>query len=84
LAEFYAPWCGACKMLSPTMDLIAREYAGKVKVVKVNTEQNSLAASQFQIRSTPTLILFKGGKLINRLVGALPKYEIERSLKSVM
>ncbi len=84
LAEFHAPWCGACKMLAPTMDAIAKEYAGKLKVVKIDVDKNTMAASQFQIKSTPTLILFKDGKLINRMVGALPKYDIERNLKKLI
>lgn len=84
MAEFYAPWCGACRSLDPVINQVANEYSGRVKVAKVNVDRNPMTASHFQIQSTPTMILFKAGKVVNRLVGALPKTEIQRNLQAVL
>jgi thioredoxin 1 len=66
------------------MDQLAGEYAGRVKIAKLNTDQNQRIAGQFQIQSIPTMLFFKGGQLVNRQVGALPKNEIERLLRSIL
>lgn len=80
LVDFWAPWCGPCRMLAPTVDAIADEYEGKVKVGKVNTDENPQIATQHQINSIPTLMIFKGGEIVERLVGALPKEKITEKL----
>jgi len=80
LVDFWAPWCGPCRMLAPTVDAISEEYAGKVKVGKVNTDENPQIATQHQINSIPTLMIFKGGEVVERLVGALPKEKITEKL----
>lgn len=80
LVDFWAPWCGPCRMLAPTVDAIAEEYEGKVKVGKVNTDENPQIATQHQINSIPTLMIFKGGEVVERLVGALPKEKITEKL----
>jgi thioredoxin 1 len=80
LVDFWAPWCGPCRMLAPTIDAIADEYEGKVKVGKVNTDENPQIATQHQINSIPTLMIFKGGQVVERLVGALPKEKITEKL----
>jgi thioredoxin 2 len=84
LVDCWAPWCGPCRTVGPIMDRLAGEYAGRVKIAKLNTDQNQRIAGQFQIQSIPTLLFFKGGQLVNRQVGALPKNEIERLLRSIM
>lgn len=84
LVDCWAPWCGPCRTVGPIMDRLAGEYAGRVKIAKLNTDQNQRIAGQFQIRSIPTLLFFKEGQLINRQVGALPKNEIERLLRSML
>ena len=80
LVDFWAPWCGPCRMLAPTVDAISEEYDGKVKVGKVNTDENPQIATQHQINSIPTLMIFKGGEVVERLVGALPKEKITEKI----
>jgi thioredoxin 1 len=69
LVDFWAPWCGPCKMLTPTIEALAEKYAGKVKIGKLNTDDNRQAAINYQINSIPTLIIFKGGKPVDRILG---------------
>ncbi|MDR7898751.1 MULTISPECIES: thioredoxin [unclassified Thermosynechococcus] len=80
LVDFWAPWCGPCRMVAPVVDEIANEYQGRVKVVKVNTDENSKVATDYGIRSIPTLMIFKGGQKVDILVGAVPKTKIEATL----
>ena len=76
LVDFWAVWCGPCRMIAPHLKTIAKDYDGKLKVAKVDTDQNYNTAMKYAIRSIPTLILFKGGEEVERLVGALPKKRI--------
>ena len=80
LVDFWAPWCGPCRMLAPTVDAISEEYEGKVKVGKVNTDENPQIATQHQINSILTMMIFKGGEVVERLVGAIPKEKITEKL----
>lgn len=82
--DCWAPWCGPCRMVGPIIDQLAREYAGRVKFAKLNTDENQRTAGQFTIQSIPTLLFFKGGRLVNRQVGALPKGEIEKQVRSIL
>jgi len=82
--DCWAPWCGPCRMVAPIMDQLASEYAGRVKIAKLNTDDNPSTASLYGIQSIPTLLFFKNGKQVNKLVGALPKKEIERHLGSLI
>ena len=81
LLDMWAPWCGPCRMLAPVVEQLASELAGKVKVAKLNTDENPMTASRFNVRSIPTLLVLRDGKEIDRIVGALPKQEILRRLK---
>lgn len=84
LVDCWAPWCGPCRMVAPIMDQLASEYAGRVKIAKLNTDDNPATASQYGIQSIPTLLLFKNGRQVNRLVGALPKGDIEKHLRPLL
>lgn len=76
LVDFWAPWCGPCLMIAPTLEEIAVSYKGKLKVVKVNVDDNPRLSAAYQIMSIPTLILFKNGKPVDSVIGALPKNRI--------
>ncbi|MBZ4642704.1 MAG: thioredoxin [Deferribacteraceae bacterium] len=73
LVDFWAVWCGPCKMLAPTIDQLATEFEGKAKVGKVNVDDNQQLAAQFGIMSIPTVIIFKGGKVVEQFIGVQPK-----------
>ncbi len=73
LVDFWAPWCGPCRMLAPIVERLAEKFAGKMKVGKVNVDENPNIAARFGIMSIPTLILFKGGKEVERVIGAMPE-----------
>ncbi len=80
VVDFWAPWCGPCRMVSPILEDIATRYPGRIKVVKINTDENPDISMRFGIQGIPTLILFKDGREVNRIIGAAPRQEIERFL----
>jgi len=80
LVDFWATWCAPCRMMSPTVDAIAAEYAGRAKVGKLNVDENLTVASRYGIRSIPTLLLFKAGQIQEQVVGTAPKDAINRLL----
>jgi len=80
LVDFWAPWCGPCRMIAPTVEEIANEYQGKVRVGKVNTDEARKSAVDYRIQSIPTLLLFKDGKVADQLMGAVPKQQITAML----
>jgi len=81
LVDFWAPWCGPCRMVGPVLEEIAREKSEKVKVVKVNVDENSGLGSNYNIMSIPAMLIFKNGRLVDQFVGALPKPVIEKKLE---
>src|SRR5216684_6253703 len=80
LVDFWAEWCGPCRMMTPTVDAIATDYAGKVKVGKVNVDENGGIAMRYNIRGIPTLLLFKGGQIVEQKVGAVGKTEVQKMI----
>ncbi|MHB0912046.1 MAG: thioredoxin [Armatimonadota bacterium] len=76
LVDFWAEWCGPCRMIAPSVDEIAGEYTGRLKVMKVDIDQEASIAARYGVMSIPTLILFKGGKVAEQIIGALPKQKI--------
>jgi thioredoxin 1 len=84
MVDFWAEWCGPCKMVGPTVEALAKEYAGKIKIAKMDVDENRETPAKFGIRSIPTLILFKNGKVAQTIVGALPKSDIEEALKKLL
>jgi thioredoxin 1 len=80
IVDFWAPWCGPCKMVAPTLEKLAKEYAGKVLITKVNTDENPEWAGKFGVQGIPTMLFVSGGKVLHRQVGALP----ERMLRDVV
>ncbi len=80
LVDFWAPWCGPCRMVAPIVEDIAKEFKDKLKVFKLNTDENSDIASKYGIRSIPTLIIFKGGEKVDTVVGAVPKTTLQGTI----
>jgi thioredoxin 1 len=84
LVDFWATWCAPCRAIAPALDELASQYKGKVKIAKVDVDENQQIAQQYGIRSIPTLLMFKGGKVVEQLVGASPKAKLEDSIKKVL
>ncbi len=80
LVDFWAEWCGPCRMMTPTVDAIATDYQGRVKVGKVNVDENGGTAMRYNIRGIPTLLLFKGGKIVEQKVGAVGKTDVQKMI----
>jgi len=81
LVDFWAPWCGPCRMVGPLVEELAKQYAGKIKVGKLNVDNNANTAAKYGVRSIPTLIMFKGGKVAVQIVGAQPKAELVKFIE---
>ena len=83
LVDFWAEWCGPCKMIAPLLDELATEYDGKVKIGKINTDEQQQLATQYGVRSIPTLLFFKNGQIVNQMVGARAKRDFKAALDGV-
>lgn len=81
LIDYWAPWCSPCRMIAPIVDEVAQEFEGKIKVGKVNVDENKEIATEYGVMSIPTLIVFKGGKAVDRVVGFKPKNELKALLE---
>ena len=84
LVDFWAVWCGPCKAIAPTVDALAAKYAGQLKVTKVNVDQNGATPSRYGIRGIPALLFFKGGKVVDQIVGYVPQEAIEEKVQKLV
>ncbi len=84
LVDFWAPWCGPCRMVAPVVEELSDDYDGRVKFVKLNTDENPVVAGKYGIRSIPTLLIFKGGEAVGQVVGFRPKSDLAKHLDEVV
>ncbi|MBI3785690.1 MAG: thioredoxin [Deltaproteobacteria bacterium] len=84
LIDFWAPWCGPCKAIAPVVEELSKEYAGKLKVVKMNVDDNPATPSRYGVRGIPNLILFKNGQVADQIVGAVPKAQLVKAISAVV
>lgn len=84
VVDFWAPWCGPCRMVAPVMEELARDYAGRVAFGKLNVDENPMTASQFQVQSIPTILIFKNGQAIDGVLGAVPRSHLESKIRQYL
>ncbi len=82
IVDFWAAWCGPCRMVAPIIEQLAKEYAGRVAFGKLNVDENPLTSGEFEVQSIPTLLIFRNGEAVDGIVGAVPKYQIESRIKA--
>lgn len=84
IVDFWAPWCGPCKVIAPVLDAIAQEYGGRVKVTKLNVDENPATANTFAIRSIPTLLFIRGGKVVDKFIGTVPRSQFDLRIQRLL
>ena len=84
VVDFWAPWCGPCRAIAPTLEALGQEYAGRVAIAKVNVDEQPILASRYQVRSIPTLLFLKDGKVVDQVVGAVPKAQLTKRMDALL
>jgi len=84
LVDFWAPWCGPCKSIAPVLEEIAKDFAGKLKVAKVNVDENPKTPTNYNVRGIPNLVFFKGGKVVEQIIGAVPKDQLLAAINKLL
>ena len=84
VVDFWAPWCGPCRAIAPTLEALGQEYAGRVAIAKVNVDEQPILASRYQVRSIPTLLFIKDGKVVDQVVGAAPKAQLSKRMDALL
>jgi thioredoxin 1 len=84
MIDFWAPWCGPCRMISPTVEELSKEYSGRIKVMKLNTDENSEIATRYKIMGIPTIMFFKNGAKLDQIVGVVPKQQLKAKIESFL
>jgi len=84
VVDFWAPWCGPCHMIAPALEELAEDYEGRIKVTKVNVDENPNIAARYQIRSIPTVLFFKNGEVQDQVIGAVPKGELSKKIEAIL
>lgn len=84
VVDFWAPWCGPCKSIAPILEELAQEFSGKVKILKLNVDDNPRTPTQYRVRGIPNLVFFKGGQVVEQIVGAVPKDQLVTALSKIL
>jgi len=84
LVDFWAPWCGPCRMIAPVLEELSQEYAGRIKIAKLNTDENQTTAAQYRIQGIPTMLLVKNGQVVDSVVGAIPKQALTNKIQQML